>query len=333
MNDLCYCLYAFTRPECCVAEIGPGVDPRYRVELVLCQPWFDGLGATTNLRSVPSLPSSAGNTVGQANRGTHHSLIDRALVCEGPIAALTSRVGLDQFAPERLQGKTAEDIQWLGKIAARHNEIICLAAATSSVLPLRLGAVFRSLDSLQATLARCRPTVAEFLNRLGDRQEWGVKLYLAKHRVEPAAAHSGPPQPHYPSGMTPSLDQKAILTSAPRNQNIPSARSGTAYLTQRKAQLDCRRSERADSFQTIQNLERRLECTAEQSCRIRNMPSDLTGRAEEMVYNAAFLLSSSEQANWLEAIQGMKHNFQSKGLVLEISGPWPPYHFCPSLEL
>ena len=47
-----------------------------------------------------------------------------------PIAAVVSRVGLDQFDPERLQGKTAEDIRWLGQIAARHNEIICQAART-----------------------------------------------------------------------------------------------------------------------------------------------------------------------------------------------------------
>ena len=78
----CYCQYAFTQPECRVKEIGPGVDPRFCVELIR----------------------------------------------EGPIAAVTSRVGLDQFTPERLQGKTAEDIQWLGKIAARHNEIVCQAA-------------------------------------------------------------------------------------------------------------------------------------------------------------------------------------------------------------
>ena len=36
-------------------------------------PSGDALGATTNLRSVPGLSSSAGDTVGQANRGTHHS--------------------------------------------------------------------------------------------------------------------------------------------------------------------------------------------------------------------------------------------------------------------
>src|SRR3990172_9502533 len=104
MSDPCYCQYAFAKPECRVQEIGPGVDPRFHVELIR----------------------------------------------EGPIAAVISRVGLEQFASERFQGKTAEDIQWLGRIAARHNEIICQAASTSAVLPLRLGPGVRSRAFFQA---------------------------------------------------------------------------------------------------------------------------------------------------------------------------------------
>ncbi len=287
MNDLCYCQYAFTQPECRVKEIGPGVDPRFHVELI----------------------------------------------CEGPIAAVTSRVGLDQFAPERLQGKTAEDIQWLGKIAARHNEIICQAAASAAVLPLRLGTVFQSRDSLQAMLLRFRSTVAEFLKRLGNRQEWGVKLYLEKRRLEPIPGHTGPPPPHYLPGIGPSVGKKTPFAHQQQAENGSSGTSGTAYLTQKKAQLDSRRIEHASIYQTIQDVEQRLASKAEHSCRVRNLPSDLTGRTEEMVFNAAFLLPSSAQASWLETVQNVYQDVQSKGLVLEASGPWPPYHFCPTLEL
>ncbi len=265
MNDLCYCQYALARPECRVQEIGPGVDPRFRVELIR----------------------------------------------EGPIAAVTSRVGLDCFAPERLQGNTAEDLDWLGKVAARHNEIICQAAASSAVLPLRLGTVFRSCDSLRAMLLRCRATAAKFLEQLGNRQEWGVKLYLDKQRLEPIAAHAGPPPPHY----------------------LEPPRTGTAYLAQKKAQLDGRRQARAGVHQTIQNVERSLAENAENCCRIRNLPGDLTGHTDEMVFNAAYLLPASARVTWMEAVQTACRDVQSQGLVLELSGPWPPYHFCPSLEL
>jgi hypothetical protein len=255
------------------------------------------------------------------------------LIRDGPITAVTSRVGLDQFPPERLQGRSAEDIQWLGKIAARHNEIICLAAASAAVLPLRLGTVFRSRDSLQAMLVRCRWTVAEFLKRLGNRQEWGVKLYLEKRRREPISDHTGPPPPHDLRGTSPSVGKKTPFPRQQQAENVTSGTSGTAYLTRKKAQRDSRRAEWANVYQTIQNVEQRLADKAEHSCRIRNLPSNLTGRPEDMVFNAAYLLPASAQASWLETVQNIDRDVRSKGLVLVVSGPWPPYHFCPHLEL
>ena len=113
----------------------------------------------------------------------------------------------------------------------------------------------------------------------------------------------------------------------------PSATSGTAYLTQKRAQLNSRRELRASVNQTIQSVEQCLASKAEHYCRIRNLPSDLTGRTEEMVFNAAFLLPASALACWLETVQSVDRDVHGKGLVLEVSGPWPPYHFCPTLEL
>jgi hypothetical protein len=293
MNDLCYCQYAFSEARCRVQEIGPGVDPHFGVELI----------------------------------------------CDGPIAAVTSRVGLDDFAPDRLQGKTAEDIQWLGRIAARHNEIICQAASSSAVLPLRLGTLFSSRDSLLAMLVRCRSTVATFLEQLGDRQEWGVKLYLQKQRREPPPGHTGPPPPHF-LGQQPETDL-TFDGEAPATNERPAdhgdlsrlATSGTSYLTQKRAQLHSRRELRSRMYQTIQTVQQCLTDKAALCCRIRNLPSDLTGRAEEMVFNAAFLLPSSARASWLETVRSVDRDLRGKGLSLEVSGPWPPYHFCPDLEL
>jgi len=179
------------------------------------------------------------------------------------------------------------------------------------VLPLRLGAVFHSQDSLQAALARCRPTVAGFLQQFRQRQEWGVKLYGKTFQREDLAGHAGPPSPHYDTA----------------------ARTGTDYLTRKKAQLDTRRQLRTAMHRTVQTVEECLTGKAEQYCRIRTLPSDLTGRSEEMVFNGAFLLPRAAQAGWLEAIDHLRQDVHGKGLLLELSGPWPPYHFCPSLEL
>ena len=214
------------------------------------------------------------------------------LVRDGPIAAVTSRVSLERFSPDRLQGTTAEDIQWLGGIAARYNEIICRIAGGSAVLPLRLGTVFRSLDSLRTTLARCRSTAAEFLQQLGDRQEWGVKLYLSKRRMEAMSGHEGPAAPHF----------------------LNNPQSGTAYLTRKKAQLDDRRELRAVAFQTIQTVEQRLAVITDHCRRIRNLSGELTGRNEEMVFNAALLLPSSAKDEWLNYLNDISRDVQDQGL-------------------
>ena len=84
MSNEHYYQYAFSQTDCRVRDAGPGVDPRFEIELV----------------------------------------------CSGPIAAVASRVGLDQFDVEKLQGKTAEDVSWLNQVAVRHNDIIRKAAQT-----------------------------------------------------------------------------------------------------------------------------------------------------------------------------------------------------------
>jgi hypothetical protein len=260
------------------------------------------------------------------------------LVREGPIAAVVSRVELDQYSPERLQGKRAKDLRWLGKIAARHTEVICQASISSPVLPLRLGTMVHSLDLLQAGLVRYEPVVASFLEQLGNRQEWDVTLYLTRRRLEPIAGHVGPPSPHYikPPGTDQWFGGKTPPANPWHAENIdlfPSATPGAVCLAQQQTQWDNCLEQRETVFQTIQMMEQCLSVKADGCCRIPIRPRNSTGRTEEIVFNAAFLLPSTSQASWLETVHDVCRDARDKGLVVEVSGPRPPYHFCPSLEL
>jgi chorismate-pyruvate lyase len=265
MSDQHYHQYAFALSGCAVNQIGPGVDPRFNVELV----------------------------------------------GHGPITAVASRVGLDQFDVKRLQGETAEDIRWLKQVAVRHNEIICLAAASSPVLPLRLGTVFQSQGSLLAAMKSYRPTVVEFLYALGDQQEWAIKLYLEDRRPAAAASHTIPTPARHP----------------------PTLKAGTEYLTRKRTQLGRRRESQAELQREIQAVESQLLPRTGHCCRVRPLPAGLTGRRENMVYHAAVLLAPSETRTWLATVGRIRETVRNQGLLLEVSGPWPPYHFCPTLEL
>ena len=58
----------------------------------------------------------------------------------------------------------------------------------------------------------------------------------------------------------------------------------------------------------------------------------LTGRPEKMIGNTALLLQSRFQPAFQTACQRLRDEFAPQGLIVDVSGPWPPYHFCPALD-
>jgi hypothetical protein len=260
MSDEHYYQYAFSQADCRVEGIGPGVDPRFDIEL------------------IPT----------------------------GPIAAVASRVGLDQFDVEKLEGRSAEDIHWLNQVAVRHNEIVRQAAGSSAVLPLRLGTIFQSRESLLAAVTHCQQAVADFLQALGDRQEWAVKLYVQNDRI--TGRLDGP---HLNDAVT----------------------SGAEYLRRRGAELRRCREMQIELQREITTVEARLAARTDRRRRVRRLPDALTGRREKMVFNAAYLLPAADVEPWLATVHETRDTIQKKGLLLEVTGPWPPYHFCPELTM
>ena len=227
------------------------------------------------------------------------------------IAALTSLVGQDQFDPDQLEQGTA-DTDWMLQVAVRHNQVIQEVIRQSPVLPLRMGAIFRSRASLTHKLMQCETTVVDFLRRLGGRQEWSVKVFLDRERAEEqfAASAGQTPWPARSSGST-----------------------GVEYLTARRTQRDRGQQVNAAVVQDLQDLENTLPSVAESWCRLRLLPASLAGRPEKMVWNAAFLIPSTLRSAFHAECERRKHEFGPKGLILEVNGPWPVYNFCPKIDL
>ncbi|MGA2034185.1 MAG: BPL-N domain-containing protein [Thermoguttaceae bacterium] len=91
----------------------------------------DTLGATTNLRSVPGLSSSAGNTVGRANRGTRHLMSVGALDAEARITSSVAKAPRGYPVPFSSRPSGA----WCPNWDSPH---LIVAATTSDDQPLAL---------------------------------------------------------------------------------------------------------------------------------------------------------------------------------------------------
>ena len=236
----------------------------------------------------------------------------------GRIAGLTSRVGLDDFDLTKMQEGTA-DLKWLSRIALRHNEIVHQLAEAGPVLPLRLGALFRGKTSLATRLAQCEARVAGFLESLGDRREWAAKIYLDRPRAERALLKDVEPQSH--------RDTVALGAGEAAGGGV-----GTSYLTARRERLN--RSGQLQSLvrQELLTAEARLGRACPEWRRLRPLSSELTERPESMVWNAAFLVSRADEPRFRAAGDRLRDDLAPNGLLLEVTGPWPVYHFCPALN-
>ncbi len=250
MNESYY-LYALTSVHSRAGGLGPGVDPRFAVELVPC----------------------------------------------GPLAAAASPIGLDEFDPAKLQQGTA-DLAWLSQVAVRHNEIIAALARQRAVLPMRLGVIFQSRDSLLARLTPYSAAAAAFLRQLGDRQEWAVKLYIRP---------------------------------AEKTENLGIA-GGAQYLAAQGLRLQRRRAAGSAASAAAATIETRLGRLADSWRRLDVLPHALTNRRENMAWNGAFLLPKAAIGPFQAACGQLHDELAPEGLMVEPSGPWPPYHFCPSFE-
>ena len=108
--------------------------------------------------------------------------------------------------------------------------------------------------------------------------------------------------------------------------------AGARYLAAKGQRMERRRQLDSTIKQTASTVEDRLTGIADAWHRLRPLPQCFTTRQEKMVWNGAFLLARSGIAAFHAECETLRRDLLPSGMIVEITGPWPPYHFCPTLE-
>ncbi|MEV6149563.1 GvpL/GvpF family gas vesicle protein [Nonomuraea sp. NPDC052129] len=221
----------------------------------------------------------------------------RAITHAG-LVAYVSTVPLDRFGEEPLR-RSMEDLDWLGETARAHHRVVEAVARTAPTAPVRLVTVYSGEDQIRELLDRRHDDFAETLGRIADRQEWGVKAY-----VDPAA----PP---------------------PAEAGEESATSpGLAYLKKRQASLRSREETWRQAAARGEHIHDVLKSVAVASQRHRPQDPQLSGRAEWMILNGAYLVDLERGAEFARVVDGLR----GEGIDVELTGPWAPYSFAAFAE-
>ncbi|MEV7010290.1 GvpL/GvpF family gas vesicle protein [Streptosporangium sp. NPDC051022] len=260
--------------------------------------------------------------------GTPVRMIERA-----GLVAYVSTVPLDRFGAEQLR-RSLEDLDWLGGTARAHHHVVETVAKAVPTAPVRLVTVYNGEEQVGELLERRHDDFVAVLSHVAGRREWGVKAY-----VEPVARQATEQAAEQVTGATEQVTGQAteqvagqVAGQATGQVTAPSPAAGpagetdtpgTAYLKRRQASLHSRRENRRHAVAQAEHVHAALSDVAVASMCHRPQDPELSGRAEWMVLNGAYLVDDDRAGEFTAALDA----FRGQGLDLELTGPWAPYSF------
>jgi hypothetical protein len=225
------------------------------------------------------------------------------VIRQADLAAIASAVPMDEFQQEVLVERL-EDLPRLEALVRAHERVLDDMLAIGPVVPLRICTIYEGADRVRDMLERERAALADALDRLSGTAEWGVKAYLGARGEAPEQ-----PAPAPPAGRP---------------------ASGIDYLARKRDQRNAAAAARESGDDAVEDIHRRLCDLALDA--VLSAPHDprLTGREHEIL-NASYLVPSARTDEFQSLVRGLTHRHEQDGLVLELTGPWPAYHFAGSV--
>jgi len=220
-------------------------------------------------------------------------------------AAVLSAVSQDEFCGPAAEANL-QDLQWIGPRACRHQAVVEEALSLGPVLPARFGTLFSSLAAVAEYSALNAAAIGQFLDQVTGREEWGVKGFFDRGQAETACL--------------------ARL----EGQGQPAPSPGARYLQTQRLRLKVKEELTGwldETCTTVLNEWTRLA----PDFRPRRIlpPAETTDL--EIVSNWAFLVARIDVAEFRESLGRVNAQHGPGGLKWELTGPWPPYSFCPTL--
>lgn len=221
----------------------------------------------------------------------------------GAFDALVVDVPTEVFLADDAESRL-QDVAWLTPRAERHEQLVREAMEHGTVMPVGFGSVFTSEDALQEALAPHLNEITEFLEDAEGAKEWSLKVWTSR-----AAAVARAKQ---------QISEQAANDMA----------EGAAYLAARRLREEAtqlaEQNVLAQADELIEGLDEVLVDAVERRA---TQPEDEPDRW--LVAHVAMLIDDVDLDSFNARLDQLAAELDQKGIDLELSGPWPPYSFCP----
>ena len=219
------------------------------------------------------------------------------------IAAIYTPVKAEEFSQEVID-RRAGDLEWLGSIGYRHQDVISTLMKSTAVIPLRAFTFFSSDEALRAYLHDNADGLRTVLSRLDGKQEWTLRIEFE------------------PQKWSESLVNRVQSLRELQTQ-MTAAAPGKAFLLKKKLDDEKKRASAEAEKDVIAEIERRvldkLRCET---------VSETRERRDGAFPQINVLLNRDEEARLEELRRDLESRYAADGVSVALTGPWPPYSFA-----
>ncbi|HUP38937.1 MAG TPA: GvpL/GvpF family gas vesicle protein [Vicinamibacterales bacterium] len=213
----------------------------------------------------------------------------RLLAIDRGIWAVVADAPLERFTGEQLQ-QEMQDVEAISRHAVAHAAVIEFLFRRAPVIPLKLFTLFSSDEKVVAHVRIQLATLTRLFAALRGCEEWGVRVIAGEVEAESARALS----------------------------------SGRDYL-QVKKRLNAQTV--APPRATVRTIDSALRSLGALASKTRKEMLPVAGRGRPYAAAASFLVLAKRRDAWKKQAAKLAAALSGEGHRLEMSGPWPPYHF------
>lgn len=217
---------------------------------------------------------------------------------------IVSHVPADEY-DEAAIARGLQQIPWVGRLALAHEAVIEHFLGAPAVLPMQLFTLFTSDERALAHVSAHRRRLERVLSRIERQLEWGLRLTFSE---------AAPP-----AGAAPDR-QSTSKRAAPRK-----GESGAAYLSRKRDLVQATRMRLVKARTEGDRVYRALAREATSAMRRNTLEEAAPG--SRLLVDAAFLVPVGRTAAFRAALRRQAKALGSSGLVVSLTGPWPPYNF------